>query len=362
MTTFSWIYKGASICLRREHRDRGREPARGPADDHDQRAPALRQDLRQGHGQRPGRVAGSSGRSSSGPSASARDTAAQKIRRQPIPWGWASQRKIAAKLVYGKIIEKTGGRVHFFVSGGAPLLGRRGRVLLRHRHHHPRGLRPDRDVAGPGLQHLREDEVRRGRAARPRRRDQDRPGRGDPGQGPERHEGLLQEGAGDPRGLRGRLVQDGRHRPHRRGGLPRHHRPEEGHPGHGRGQERRAPADREPAQDQSLHPDGRRRRRAAGSSSRPSSCRTSTSSRPTPASQRHRLRRAARSSSRRRRSSSFMLAEIDRSTPNLASYERIKKVVLLDREFDADTELTPSLKVKRHIVEKVFKAAHRPPL
>ena len=52
---------------------------------------------------------------------------------------------------------------------------------------------------------------------------------------------------------------------------------------------------------------------------------------------------------------SFMLAEIDRSTPHLASYERIKKVVLLDREFDADTELTPSLKVKRHIVEKVFK-------
>jgi len=52
---------------------------------------------------------------------------------------------------------------------------------------------------------------------------------------------------------------------------------------------------------------------------------------------------------------SFMLAEVNRTTPNLASYERIKKVVLLDREFDADTELTPSLKVKRHIVEHVFK-------
>jgi long-chain acyl-CoA synthetase len=52
---------------------------------------------------------------------------------------------------------------------------------------------------------------------------------------------------------------------------------------------------------------------------------------------------------------SFMLAEVNRTTPNLASYERIKKVVLLERDFDADTELTPSLKVKRHIVEKVFK-------
>ena len=51
----------------------------------------------------------------------------------------------------------------------------------------------------------------------------------------------------------------------------------------------------------------------------------------------------------------FMLAEVNRTTPHLASYERIKKVVLLDRDFNADTELTPSLKVKRHIVEKTFK-------
>ncbi len=51
----------------------------------------------------------------------------------------------------------------------------------------------------------------------------------------------------------------------------------------------------------------------------------------------------------------FMLAEVNRATPDLASYERIKKVVLLDRDFNADTELTPSLKVKRHIVEKAFK-------
>jgi long-chain acyl-CoA synthetase len=52
----------------------------------------------------------------------------------------------------------------------------------------------------------------------------------------------------------------------------------------------------------------------------------------------------------------FMLAEVNRTTPHLASYERIKKVVLLDRDFDVDSELTPSLKIKRHIVEKTFKA------
>jgi len=52
---------------------------------------------------------------------------------------------------------------------------------------------------------------------------------------------------------------------------------------------------------------------------------------------------------------SFMLAEVNRTTPHLASYERIKKIVLLDRDFDVDSELTPSLKVKRFIVEKTFK-------
>jgi len=51
----------------------------------------------------------------------------------------------------------------------------------------------------------------------------------------------------------------------------------------------------------------------------------------------------------------FMLAEVNRATPHLASYERIKKVLLLERDFNADTELTPSLKVKRYIVEKAFK-------
>src|SRR5512143_329093 len=46
---------------------------------------------------------------------------ARKIRHQPIPAWLAFRRNLAAKLVYGKILEKTGGRVHFFVSGGAPL-------------------------------------------------------------------------------------------------------------------------------------------------------------------------------------------------------------------------------------------------
>jgi long-chain acyl-CoA synthetase len=52
----------------------------------------------------------------------------------------------------------------------------------------------------------------------------------------------------------------------------------------------------------------------------------------------------------------FMLAEVDRSTPALASYEKIKKIALLDRDFEIDKgEITPTLKVKRNIVENKYR-------
>ncbi len=46
---------------------------------------------------------------------------AAKLAGGPIPGGLAFKRKIAAKIVFSKITAKTGGRVRFFVSGGAPL-------------------------------------------------------------------------------------------------------------------------------------------------------------------------------------------------------------------------------------------------
>ena len=59
---------------------------------------------------------------------------------------------------------------------------------------------------------------------------------------------------------------------------------------------------------------------------------------------------------RREDIASFMLAEVNRSTPDLAPYERIKKIVLLDRDFDiASGEVTPTLKVRRGIVEEKYK-------
>ncbi len=48
-------------------------------------------------------------------------SAALKLAGKPIPSGLRFRRKIAAKLVFSKIIAKTGGRVRLFVSGGAPL-------------------------------------------------------------------------------------------------------------------------------------------------------------------------------------------------------------------------------------------------
>jgi long-chain acyl-CoA synthetase len=53
----------------------------------------------------------------------------------------------------------------------------------------------------------------------------------------------------------------------------------------------------------------------------------------------------------------FIKSEIDRATPHLAPYERIKKIVLLERDFEiAEGEMTPSLKVRRSIVEAKYKA------
>ncbi|MBN1938473.1 MAG: long-chain fatty acid--CoA ligase [Candidatus Aminicenantes bacterium] len=52
----------------------------------------------------------------------------------------------------------------------------------------------------------------------------------------------------------------------------------------------------------------------------------------------------------------LILQEIERFTPSLASYEKVKKIVLLDRDFEIEQgELTPTLKVKRTQVERKYK-------
>jgi long-chain acyl-CoA synthetase len=54
----------------------------------------------------------------------------------------------------------------------------------------------------------------------------------------------------------------------------------------------------------------------------------------------------------------FLKAEVDRATPLLASYERIKKIVVLPRDFDIEKgEITPSLKVRRANVTSEYQEA-----
>ncbi|MGB7296061.1 MAG: hypothetical protein WBC70_10775 [Candidatus Aminicenantales bacterium] len=51
----------------------------------------------------------------------------------------------------------------------------------------------------------------------------------------------------------------------------------------------------------------------------------------------------------------FLLGEVNRMTPDYASYERIKKIAVLDRDFELGAgEVTPTLKVKRNIVEQKY--------
>jgi len=52
----------------------------------------------------------------------------------------------------------------------------------------------------------------------------------------------------------------------------------------------------------------------------------------------------------------FLIEEVDRSTPNLAPYEKVKKIAVLERDFEIERgEITPTLKVKRNIVEEKYK-------
>jgi len=52
----------------------------------------------------------------------------------------------------------------------------------------------------------------------------------------------------------------------------------------------------------------------------------------------------------------LLAAEVDRFTPGLAPYEKVKKIVVLDRDFELEREeLTPTLKVRRAMVEEKYR-------
>lgn len=54
----------------------------------------------------------------------------------------------------------------------------------------------------------------------------------------------------------------------------------------------------------------------------------------------------------------FMEGEVDRATPSIANYEKVRKISLLERDFEIDKgEMTPTYKVKRNIVEEKYRSA-----
>jgi long-chain acyl-CoA synthetase len=61
---------------------------------------------------------------------------------------------------------------------------------------------------------------------------------------------------------------------------------------------------------------------------------------------------------RDRRIVDFLKSEVDRATPLLASYERVKKIAVLPRDFDIEKgEITPSLTVRRANVTAEYQDA-----
>ncbi len=278
---------------------------------------------------------------------------ARKIRHQPIP-GWLGlRRKIAAKLVYGKIVEKTGGRVHFFVSGGAPLSGdvaeffyAIGITILE-----GYGL----TETSPVLTCNTFDKMKFGTVGPPV---------------PEVEIKIAPDGeilAKGPNVMKGYYKKEQETREAMEGGW--FHTGDIGHFDEEgflvitdrkkdilitAGGKNVSPQPIEntlkanPYVQTAVVVGGGRKFISALIVPNYDKLEAYARAKGIPFGSRKEL-------VEREEITSFMLAEVNRATPNLASYERIKKIVLLDRDFDAATELTPSLKVKRHIVEKVFK-------
>ena len=180
--------------LRREHRGRGREHGRGPADRSSSAFPGSSRRSTRGSWTRSWPDPASRGRSSSGPWRRERSTRPGRspARAIPIHLAFKTRPRDEARLLQDHGPDRRPDPVRH-LRRRAPLQGHR-RVLLRHGPHDPAGLRADGDLARPHRQHAA-SKIRFGTVgqAHPRRRAAHRRGRRDPGPRPQRHDGLLQE-------------------------------------------------------------------------------------------------------------------------------------------------------------------------
>ena len=193
--------------------------------------------------------------------------------------------------------------------------------------------------------------LRHRRPRAPGRRDQDRRRRRDPDQRPEHLPRLSQRRREELRRDRGRLAPHRRPRLARRGRLPLDHRAQEGHHHHRRRQEPDAREHRERPEAVPLDLTGGHARRSAPLPGRADHARRGRDPRyahEQPAA-RHPLARAITGGP------CADPARLDRANSKYAQVEQVKKFVILDHDLSQETgELTPTLKVKRNVVNEQY--------
>ena len=154
---------------------------------------------------------------------------AMRVAREAVPWkaygrpvspGVRWQWAVANRLVYKKFRDGVGGRLLEFISGGAPLGARIGRILHYGGHAAVSGLWANGEFAGDCHQSAEREPHRDGRAADSRRGGAHCRRRRTPGARTVRDAGLLPETGGDARrDFTGRLAGHRRYRTARRGRL-----------------------------------------------------------------------------------------------------------------------------------------------
>ena len=135
--------------------------------------------------------------------------------------------KLANKLVFSKIRAGMGGNVQDFHLRRRASRSRTRRVVCHRRHPHSRRLWPDRNFSGDRRQHARQPSHRHRRQGPAQPRSSHRRRRRDSGPRTVRLQGILEPPRRNAERLSGRLVQDRRHRPHRRRWISLGHRPQE---------------------------------------------------------------------------------------------------------------------------------------
>ena len=284
-----------------------------------------------------------------------RDVSARRRAGQPVPRGLAAQYRVADRLVYAKVKERLGGRLHTAISGGAPLSPEIAEffhaidILLVEGY----GLTECTTAASTNTQSA----FRFGTVGKALPRFEVK--LAEDGELLVRSETIFQGYYKDPEATAavlgdGRLAPNGRHRHDRRRRLHHDHRPEEGHHRHGGREERRPAEPRERPQELEVRLAGRRRRRPEAVRRRPDHARA-----------RGDRQVGGRAGDPRRRRGALARRARARADPGHRRRGQRRALPLRADQalqhppaglHDGHGELTPTLKLKRRVVVERFAA------